>query len=156
MGAVILTNADNGGLMFRMSGIFNRRLVEVLFDGKPEAAEDLAKAADNYNATVAKFRHKLVIPANREAVGRLASRYRSDELGELQVRRQGASTMFDFGEWKSSVASRRNDDGTTSFVTIDPGFVADWAIDFVESTRNGRRALVVREAQHEYAFIEEL
>ena len=32
----------------------------------------------------------------------------------------GAATTFDFGEWKSEVASRKNDDGTVSFITMDP------------------------------------
>jgi hypothetical protein len=31
----------------------------------------------------------------------------------------GASTVFDSGEWKSDVASRRNPDGTISFLTSD-------------------------------------
>ena len=48
VGAVILTNADTGGLML---GSFRRRFLEVLFDGKPEAAEDLAKAAENYQSS---------------------------------------------------------------------------------------------------------
>ena len=150
VGAVILTNADTGGLML---GSFKRRFLEVLFDGKPEAAEDLAKAAENYKAVQAKFRERLVVPADKEAVGRLAARYTSPELGELAVRRQGSSTVFDLGEWRSSVASRKNDDGTISFMTIDPG---GEGFEFVESKRNDKRALIVREGQHEYIFTEAL
>jgi hypothetical protein len=104
-----------------MLGSFRRRFLEVLFDGKPEAVEDLAKAAENYKAVQAKFRERLVVPADQEAVGRLAARYTSPELGVLAVLRQGSSTVFDLGEWRSSVASRKNDDGTISFLTIDPG-----------------------------------
>ena len=47
VGAVILTNSDTGGMML---GSFRRRFLEVLFDGKPEAVEDLAKAAENYQS----------------------------------------------------------------------------------------------------------
>jgi len=148
VGAVILTNADTGGLML---GPFKRRLVEVLFDGKPEAAEDLAKAAENNRAVQAKFRERLVVPADAEAAGRLAARYRSPELGELAVSRRGSSTVFDLGEWRSSVASRKNDDGTISFMTIDPGVAG---FEFVESKRNDKRALIVREGQHEYILME--
>ena len=115
---MILTNADTGGLML---GSFRRRLLEVLFDGKPEAAEDLAKGAENYKAVQAKFRERLVVPVEPDVAGRLAARYTSPELGELAVRRQAHSTVFDLGEWRSSVASRKNDDGTISFMTIDPG-----------------------------------
>jgi len=49
------------------------------------------------------------------------------------------------------VASRKNDDGTVSFMTIDPGVAS---FEFVESKRNGKRALTVSEGQHEYIFIE--
>jgi CubicO group peptidase (beta-lactamase class C family) len=148
VGAVILTNADTGGLML---GSFRRKLLELLFDGKPEAAEDLAKGAENYKAVQAKFRERLVVPAEPEAAGRLAARYTSPELGELAVRRQAHSTVFDLGEWRSSVASRKNDDGTISFMTIDPGAAG---FEFVESKRNEKRSLIVREGQHEYVFRE--
>ncbi|MBI1897071.1 MAG: beta-lactamase family protein, partial [Acidobacteria bacterium] len=150
VGAVILTNADTGGLML---GSFRRRLLEVLFDGKPEAVEDLAKAAANFRAVQAKFRERLVVPAEEKAAARLAARYTSPELGELAVRRQGTATVFDLGEWRSSVASRKNDDGTISFLTIDPGTAG---FEFVESKRDGKRALIVREGQHEYIFTEAL
>lgn len=150
IGAVILTNADTGGFML---GSFRRRLLEVLFDGKPEAAEDLAKAAENYRAVQAKSRERLVVPADGQATGRLAARYTSPELGELVVRRQGSSTTFDLGEWRSSVATRKNDDGTISFITIDPGAAG---FEFVESKRNDKRTLIVREGQHEYFFTEAL
>ncbi len=71
--------------------------------------------------------------------------------GEIAVRRQGAATVFDFGEWKSSVATRKNDDGTISFFTIDPGVLG---FEFVVGDRNGKRVLVLRDAQHEYVFHE--
>jgi hypothetical protein len=93
------------------------------------------------------------VPADAEAVGRLAARYISPELGELAVRHQESSTVFDLGEWRSSVASRKNDDGTISFMTIDPGGAG---FEFVESKRNDKRALIVREGQHEYIFTEVL
>jgi hypothetical protein len=150
IGAVILTNADTGGMML---GSFRRRLLEVLFDGKPEAIEDVAKAAENYRASQAKFRERLVVPPDEQAAGRLAERYTSPELGGLVIHRQGPSTVFDLGEWRSSVASRKNDDGSISFITIDPGVSG---FEFVESKRNNKRALIVREGQHEYIFTEPL
>jgi hypothetical protein len=148
IGAVILTNADTGGMLL---GNFRRRLLEVLFDGKPEAVEDLAKGVENYKAVRAKFRERLVVPADAEAAGRLAGRYASPELGELAVQRKGTTVVFDFGEWRSAVATRKNDDGTISFMTIDPGVDG---FEFVEAKRNGKRALIVREGQHEYFFTE--
>ena len=42
IGAVLLTNSDDGGAMLRP---FMRRLLELLYDGKPEAAGDVSAAA---------------------------------------------------------------------------------------------------------------
>lgn len=49
------------------------------------------------------------------------------------------------------MATRKNDDGTLSMVTIDRG---PFAIPFVVETRGGKRVLVLRDAQHEYVFTE--
>jgi hypothetical protein len=49
------------------------------------------------------------------------------------------------------VASRKNDDGTTAFVTIVPGF-SDLA--FVVGDKDGRRTLTFLDAQHTYLFSE--
>jgi CubicO group peptidase (beta-lactamase class C family) len=148
VGAVILTNANAGGRMLRP---FMRRLLEVLFDGRPEAAEDVTSIAARRRANIAKDRERLVVPADAALAGKLAARYTSKALGEIKVQKRGAATVFDFGEWSSAVASRKNDDGTTSFITIDPG--QDW-FEFVEASRDGKRALVIRDAQHEYVFNE--
>jgi hypothetical protein len=58
--------------------------------------------------------------------------------------------VFDFGEWRSEVASRKNPDGTVSFLTTVPGAIG---FEFVVGTGAGR-TLVVRDAQHEYVFTE--
>ena len=148
VGAVILTNADSGVLL---RGLLQRRLLEVLFDGKPEAEETLAGAVKRRKAAIAKERERLVVPADPEAVAKLAKRYQSKELGEVKVQKDGSTTVFDAGEWKSAVASRKNDDGTISFITIDP---AAAGFEFVVSDKEGKRQLVTRDAQHEYVFAE--
>ena len=148
VGGVILTNSDPG---VRLRRPFMRRLLEVLFDGRPEAAEDLASSVQQMKATIAKERERLRVPADAALVAKLAPRYRNATLGEVTVRREGAATVFDVGEWRSAVASRVNDDRTVSFLTIDPmlgGF------EFVVGDRDGRRVLIVRDGQHEYVFSE--
>jgi hypothetical protein len=142
------TNADSG---VTIRGPLLRKLLEVLFDGRPEADETLKAAAAQRQAAIAKDRERLVVPADPAAVAKLASRYVSPALGEVNVRKEGTATLFDVGEWKSAVASRKNDDGTTSFITIDPtlrGF------EFVVADKDGTRRLVTRDAQHEYVFEE--
>jgi len=148
IGAVLLTNSDNGEMML---GPLGRRLLEVVFDGKPEAAADVAAQAARHKAELAKDRERLVVPADPAQVASLAKRYTSKELGELAVLNQDGVVTFDFGEWKSTVASRKNDDGTISFITIDPGTDG---FEFVVGEKAGKRLLVIRDGQHEYTFTE--
>ena len=148
IGAVVLTNADTGGILL---GPFMRRLLEIVFDGKPEAVGDLAGAAANYKAALAKRRERLVVPADPQLVSKLAKHYTSKELGDIDVLGKDGVTTFDFGEWKSTVASRKNDDGTVSFITIDP---TNAGFNFVVAEHSGKRVLIIRDGQHEYVFTE--
>ncbi len=148
VGAVILTNSDNGGAMLRP---FMRRLLEVLFDGKPEALEDMQTVAKTMRAERGKWRERLAIPADPTAAAKLAAHYTSPQLGEVKVKRDGVATVFDLGEWRSAVATRKNDDGTISFITIEPGIDGT---EFVVAERDGKRVLLVRDAQHEYVLTE--
>jgi CubicO group peptidase (beta-lactamase class C family) len=148
IGAVLLTNSDNGGMLL---GPFGRRLLEVVFDGKPEAVPEVASRAATHKSQLAKDRERLVVPPAPDLVSRLAKHYSSKELGDLAVLADNGSTTFDLGEWKSRVASRKNDDGTTSFITIDPGTDG---FEFVVGERVGKRVLTIRDGQHEYTFTE--
>lgn len=57
-------------------------------------------------------------------------------------------SVFDLGEWRSTVASRKK---SVSFITIDPNKAG---FEFVVGQRYGRRVLIIRDGQHEYAFVE--
>jgi CubicO group peptidase (beta-lactamase class C family) len=148
VGAVILTNADDGGYLLRP---FMRRLLEVLYDGRDEAAGDVAAAAARNQAEIAKERERLVSPPAPALAADLTTAYVSPELGRITVQRAAGALVFDFGAWKSRVASRRNDDGTVSFITIDP---ATTGFEFVVAKSEGKRALVIRDGQHEYRYLE--
>jgi hypothetical protein len=139
VGAVVLANADTGGFL---TGLLRRRLLELLFDGKPEAVEQARVTVAQRAANIAKNRERLVVPADDAEAGKLAANYVSPTLGTLRVRVQDGATIFDFGKWRSAVASRRNDDGTTSFISIDPTISG---FNFVVGERDGKRALIVRE-----------
>jgi CubicO group peptidase (beta-lactamase class C family) len=146
VGAVILTNGDPGWVL---RGAFDRKLLEVLFDGRPEADAQVAAQAKSYFDQLAAERKLLTVPADAAEAGKLAQHYTNDALGDITVRRTGAVTVFDFGEWKSDVASRRNPDGTISFLTIAPGIIG---LEFVLGS-GPKPTLVIRDAQHEYVFV---
>ncbi|HMK79229.1 MAG TPA: serine hydrolase domain-containing protein [Xanthobacteraceae bacterium] len=148
VGAVVLTNSDAGGFL---TGLLRRRLLELLFDGRPEAVEQAKVTRAQRAANIAKNRERLTVPADVTEAGKLAAFYVSPALGTLRVRSEDGATIFDFGNWRSAVASRRNDDATTSFISIDPTISG---FNFVVGEKNGKRALIIRDAQHEYPFIE--
>jgi len=149
VGGVILTNGDPGWWFQRA---FRRKLLELLFDGRPEADAWISEMAKSFYAERAESRRLVTLPADAADAAKLAPRYASDDLGELSVRRDGSALIFDFGEWKSEVASRRNPDGSVSFRAVDAG-IWGFGLEFV--VENGaKRTLKLREGQHEYTFKE--
>ena len=122
----------------------------MLFDGKPEADADAAARAKTFFAELAAERKLLTIPADPAESAKLAKRYASDALGEIAVTQAAGVTTFDFGEWKSAVATRKNPDGTISFLTVAPGAMG---FEFVVGA-GPKRTLTTRDAQHEYVFTE--
>ena len=147
VGAVVLTNGDPGWIV---RDEFRRKLLEVLFDGRPEADATAAARAKTFYQYVASERKLLTVPAAADQAGKLAPRYHNDALGDIAVSRDGNQTIFDFGEWHSEMASRRNPDGSVSFITTAPG---NSGFEFVVGDGAPRR-LIVRDAQHEYVFTE--
>jgi hypothetical protein len=110
----------------------------------------LAAAAKAFFEQVAVDRELFVVPPDADDAGRLAARYWNSALGEIAVGRVGPATPFDFGEWKSEVASRHNPDGSVSFIPTSPGVTG---FEFVVGA-GAKRTLVLRDAQHQYVFDE--
>ncbi len=146
VGAVILTNSDSG---VELRGPFLRRLLEVLYDGKPEAAEDVKAEAKNDAKAIAAERKLITVPAAPAYTARLASFYTNPALGHISVRRDAKGMLFHFGLWGSYVATRKNPDGTISFLTIDPG---TGGFEFV-MPKDGGRQLTTRDGQHAYTYV---
>ena len=147
VGLVILTNADPGWLL---RDRIRRKLLELLFDGRAEAEALLNADAKSFYADLAAERKLMTIPAEANESAKLAKHYANASLGEITVNTSEASTVFDFGEWKSEVASRKNPDGTISFITTVPG---ELGFEFVVGSE-AKRTLTIRDAQHEYVFEE--
>jgi CubicO group peptidase (beta-lactamase class C family) len=147
VGAVVLTNGDPGWLIRTQ---FRRKLLEVLFDGRPEAAGQVSADSRTFYERMAADRKLLTVPADPAEAGKLAQQYHNDALGDITVSRNQGATVLDFGEWHSEVGTRRNPDGTVSFITTVPGMDG---FQFVVGS-GARRTLIVRDAQHEYVFKE--
>ena len=145
VGAVVLTNGNPGWVL---RTVFRRKLLELLFDGRDEADADVASQAKSFYAQLAADRKLLVVPADSTASSNLALHYHNDALGDIDVRHEGGRIVFDFGEFRSDVASRKNPDGSISFLTTAAGIDG---FEFVVGAGSGKR-LTLRDAQHEYVF----
>ncbi|GEN98913.1 hypothetical protein NSE01_07460 [Novosphingobium sediminis] len=147
--AVILTNADNGPFLRR---VFQRRLLEVLYDGKPEAQGDADAVVKRIAAEQAEFRSKVQLPGDTAILASLAARYGSPELGTLRLVLEKGYVRGFTPAWNSLMTTRRNDDGTVSLVSIDPGWIG--GNEMLIGVANGKRTLTVRDGQHVYVFTE--
>jgi CubicO group peptidase (beta-lactamase class C family) len=148
LGGVILANSDTGDMLLRP---IERRVAELLFDGNPEAEEDATSTVAREKQEMKTWRERLTVPADAAAVAKLAPHYVNASLGNLFVRSTAAGVLFDVDDWKSAVATRKNDDGTTSFVCTLPSVLG---IELVAGEKNGKRTLTTSDEQHEYVFVE--
>lgn len=121
-------------------------MLELVFGGRPEADEWLKVAIANRKPEAAKTRERLTLPVPADAIKALAARYLSPELGSIKIVKQADKLRFRFDHWNSEVALRKNEDGTQSYITIDPG-ISD--VEFVRDDKAAQSTLVLRDAQHE-------
>lgn len=151
LGAVVLTNADAGASMLAP---FLRRLIEVAYDGKPEAAQAIAAAAARLKAGAQARRAKMTLPGDPAVLAALARRYRSAEGLNLAITDRDGGKYLVAGFVEGPVATRRNTDGSVSLVSAGPGSIAALVVDALVGTKDGKRTLSIRDSQHEYLYTE--
>lgn len=147
IGAVILTNSDPGAAMLAP---FLRRLLEVAFDGKPEAVKDVATAAARLQAQAKARRERLTMPGDPAVLEGLASRYRSS-VGTITIKDEGGSKWMKAGFVEGPVASRKNPDGSVSIISAGAGAIG---VEALVGAADGKRTLTIRDSQHEYIYTE--
>jgi len=146
VGYVIVANATG-------SGFFNqaveRRLWELLFDGKPQAKEDLTTAL----AIMEKQRSEelALIQADPDPAwfGPLVGKWTAPGLGQIELRVDKGKAVLDAGEWKVPVGKKTDRDGTVKLLTtggIVPG------LELIPREQEGRTVLVLDDSQRSYVF----
>jgi CubicO group peptidase (beta-lactamase class C family) len=148
VGAVILTNSDEGSSLLRT---FTQRLIEVLYDAEETAVKQIAVAVESNQLNASKQREEFTYPADPEVLSNLASRYESTELGPLEIRQHNGEATFDPGVWSSPLGSKQNADGTTSMVMTAPFLLG---FEILVGKVNGKRTLSLIDTQHTYVFTE--
>lgn len=149
VGAVVLTNSDTG---YALTNAVKRRLLEVLYDGKPEAAENVATGAKRAAESRAKLLGELTWPVAPDVEAQVLGKYFNAELGPLTVAREGDKLMMHSTALSSELAGRKNEDGTRSLFTVEPGF---WGDGLLIAERDGKRVLILDDNQHEYVWVKQ-
>jgi CubicO group peptidase (beta-lactamase class C family) len=148
IGAVLLTNADAGASLLAP---FLRRLLEVVYEGQPEAAAQVTAAAARIEAGAKARREKLTLPGDPAVLSGLATRYRSSEGSTISFSQRDGALWMKAGFVEGPVATRANADGSVSIVSAGPGLIS---VEALVGGTPGARTLTVRDSQHVYAYTE--
>ena len=149
VGLVVLTNSESG---YALTNALQRKLLEVLYNGKSEAAENVDSVAKSKAAWATKFRSELTYPISASVADTLIGRYSNSDLGPLLVAREGDKIVMRATSIWSEIATKTNADGTTSIVTITPGFIGG---DMLVGARDGSATLKLNDNQHEYLWVKD-
>ena len=150
VGLVILTNADPGAQMF---GPVLRRLLEILYDGQPEAASDITAAEARIKAQAKARRARLTYPGDVAILANLAGHYSDPSVGQITISEKGGEKWIKAGFVEGPIATRKNADGTMSIISVGPGSIG---VDALVGTRDGKRTLTINDGQQtQYVYVED-
>ena len=149
VGGVVMTNADIG---WTLTSQFSAGVMELLYaDDTPEALASVKAKVEDTFASLKEDRPTWQLPVSEPHAAMLAGRYRSDELGGIRVERNDEGRVwFVTDGWTTEVATKRNPDGTLSFVILEPGLLG---YAFLAGVPDGMfESLTLHEPQHTYVF----
>ncbi len=145
--AVMLTNV---GYPNPLTSQFQRKVLELLFDGRDEAKENLSRAWKSQVESNAKEVAEIDFTPDRAFFERFIGTYQNPLYGKLTIRIEGKGALVDAGEWKSAVGQKRDKDGTEKLVTTTPPRLG-WAT-FVRKESGGKVTLVLEDGQRNVVF----
>lgn len=150
IGAVILTNSDPGALMLAP---FLRRLLEVLYDGQPDASRDIDTAAARLHAQAQARKTRLTYPGDATVLAALAPHYRDPQVGQITISDHGGQKWIKAGYIEAPIATRKNADDSISIVSVGPGNIG---VEALVGNKDGKRTLTISDGQQtQYVYVED-
>lgn len=150
VGLVILVNSDPGA---QLLAPVLRRLLEILYDGQPEAVSDVAAAAARTKSQAQARRSRLTYPGDPAILGNLARHYSDPSVGQITISDKGGEKWIKAGFVEGPIATRKNADGTLSIVSVGPGSIG---VDALVGSKDGKRTLTINDGQQtQYVYVEE-
>jgi CubicO group peptidase (beta-lactamase class C family) len=145
VGLVFLTNLAGAGSLLNAS---RRRFLELLFDGKDEAKQNLEFALTRRETSYAAEYAKLDRAPDKEWTTKLAGEYRSPILGRVVVRWENGHAVLDAGDWKTSFG-RIQEGGDDKLVMLEQPWVG---FDFLAKGTGDATTLTLDAGQEKYTF----
>lgn len=149
VGMVVLANAGSANAL---RSALKRRLLEVLFDGRTEAKENLAFGLERRKQSVEKELSRVEAKPSAAFVDRLVGAWSSPGLGKVTIRKEKDRAVFDVGEWSSAFGEKTEVDGAKAIFLLDPPHAG---FDFLVQDKDGATTLLLDMNQQKYVFTRE-
>jgi CubicO group peptidase (beta-lactamase class C family) len=146
VGLVLLSNSSGSGAFL---GGVQRRFLEILFDGKEEARENLAARLALQQKSLDEEWKLIQADPDPAWFDPLIGAWQADGLGRIELRREKGVAMLDAGEWKVRVGKKTDRDGTLLLVTTSAPLAG---IPLIPRDEGGKTTLVLDTGQQVYTF----
>jgi len=147
VGIVILTNSAGAGSLV---AAIKRRLVEILFDGKPQALVQLQTRLKDRDKSLVRNLKDVDVTPDKAWLAPLVGTYTNPDLGKVAIQLTPRGALFDAGEWKSLIGQKKEKDGELRAILLDPP-VAGFEI-LPKTAQDGMQLILDLDPQHSYVF----
>jgi CubicO group peptidase (beta-lactamase class C family) len=149
VGVVLLSNG--GGAANALRRAVRRKVMELLFDGKPEAEQALTFRLEHERDAARKDAAKLNRKPDAAWAKQWIGAYSSTNLGNMLVRYDETAQLAiaDFGEWTSALGKQTESDGTVKVVLLDPPWTG---LAFAQAAAGSATTLTLETPQQQYVF----
>jgi CubicO group peptidase (beta-lactamase class C family) len=147
VGVVLLMNG--GGTTNALRKAVRRQLMEILFDGKPQAAEGLEFRLKHEREGAEKALATIQTQPDAAWMKQWVGKYENASLGALEVKFDGKEGTVDVGEWKSTFGKQTGADGSVHLILLGRPWLG---FEFVPAVSNGALTLTRQHGQQKYVF----
>jgi len=147
VGMILLSNRSGAGAFTKA---VTRRVLELIFDGKPKAAPKLAYYLKQLAAELAKSHKRMNLKPDAKWVKRFAGVYHNPALGTVKISWKRGRGIIDVGEWQAPLASRTERDGVQKLIMGPPLT----GLPLLPGKKGQLRTLTLHTGQQKYVFVE--
>lgn len=146
VGLVILTNARDGGMLAQA---VQRRFMELLFDGKPQAQKMVKHDVKYLEDAKRTMLEGLSFTPDSAWVGQFLGTYTNKDLGTITIKLEDNKVIFDAGVWRNIIGQKKEKDGTFVLIFTQSPCLG---LKLLPEMHNGAMQLVLEMPQQKYVF----